>query len=81
MSGQTTKADVLDAIGEVIEALTLYSDREDREVELVVRAEGTASLMGAEGTTAAGESEKCFEEIATFETFAELWAALTGEQA
>ena len=77
---QTTKAEVLDAIGEVIEALTAYSDREDREVELLVRADGTACLMGADPMTAAGESASGFEEIASFDSFADLWSALTGEE-
>jgi hypothetical protein len=73
------RADVLDAIGEVIEALTLYSDRQDREVELIIRADGTAGLMGAEAFTVAGEPATGFDEIASFDSFAELWAELTGD--
>lgn len=76
MNRDVMKADILDAIGEVIEALTAYSDREDREVELIVRADGTACLMGAEAATVAGEPATGFEEIASFDTFADLWAHL-----
>jgi hypothetical protein len=76
VSEETMKADVLDAIGEVIEALTAYSDRQDREVELLIRADGTACLMGAEAATLAGETATGFEEIATFDSFMDLWAHL-----
>ena len=71
------KSDVLNSINEVIMALTAYSEREDREVELIVRADGTACLMGAEAGTVAGEPAAGFEEIASFDAFADLWAHLT----
>lgn len=74
------KADVRDAIGEVIDALTAYSDRESREVELIVRADGTACLMGAEAATVPGEAATGFEEIESFDSFADLWSALTASE-
>ena len=80
MNRDVMKSDILDAFGEVIEALTSYSDREDREVELIVRADGTACLMGADPMTAAGESASSFEEIASFDIFADLWAHLTAAE-
>jgi hypothetical protein len=78
MSG-ITKADVVDSFSEVIDALTALADREDREMELIVRTDGTACLMGAELMTPAGESATGFEEVARFESFDELWAYLHAE--
>ena len=70
------KADVIDSINEVIDALAKFSDRIDREVELVVRTDGTAALMGAEAGTVAGEPADGFEEIESFDSIPELWTFL-----
>jgi hypothetical protein len=76
------KTGILDAFEEVIWALALYQDREEREIELIVRSDGTACLMGASdaGVWASGESGTGFEEIASFESFDELWEALTATE-
>ncbi len=76
MAGDISRFDVIDAFSEVVDAMTSFADRIDREVELVVRPDGTASLMGAEEGTAAGEPATGFEEIEAFDSFADLWAFL-----
>jgi hypothetical protein len=76
MKGEKTKKEVLGAIDQVINALTAFSDRIDREVELLVRADGTACLMGAEAATIAGESATGFEELKSFDSFDALWRYL-----
>jgi hypothetical protein len=76
MAGQISKADVIDCINEVIDALAKFSDRIDREVELVVRPDGTATLMGAEAGTVAGEPASGFKEIESFDSLPEMWAFL-----
>ena len=71
-----TKTDVIDAMGELTDALTAFADREDREVELIVRTDGTAALMGAEPATVAGDPAMGFEQIAEFDSIDELWLYL-----
>ena len=71
-----TKADVIDAMGELTDALVAFSDRIDREVELILRADGTASLMGAEEGTAAGETATGFVQLEEFDSIGELWTFL-----
>ncbi len=76
MKGDINKADVIDLFGELTDALTLYADRLDREVELIVRPDGTAVLMAASPTCVAGADVDCFEELAVFDNFVDLWSEL-----
>lgn len=76
MAGDISKADVIDAFGEIVDAMTAYADRIDREVELIVRTDGTASLMGAMAGCVAGEPADGFEEIEAFDSIEDLWAFL-----
>jgi DNA-binding XRE family transcriptional regulator len=66
-----TWADVLEVIDELIEALTGYQNRTERDVELILRPDGTATLMVGmefEPRPATG-----FEVIAEFDSIADLW--------
>ena len=82
LKGDITKADVIDMFAELTDVLTAYADRIDREIELIVRPDGTAALMGGGRTCLAGEPADYFEEIASFDNFVDLWSHLTaGEDA
>lgn len=67
-----TKADVIGAIDELIEGLSAFADRADREVELILRTDGTALLMGSEAFTLRNEPATGFEEIEQFASISEL---------
>jgi hypothetical protein len=71
-----TKADVIDSYVEIVDALTAFADREDREIELIVRTDGTAVLMGSAGATVAGEPATAFDPIKEFDCFEDLWMYL-----
>lgn len=71
-----TKDEVLDGIGGLVDALTAYADRIDKEVELIVRTDGTASLMVEDGTQPAGEAASGFGEVEAFDSFSDLWVFL-----
>ena len=71
-----TKADVIEAIDEVIDALAKYEQRAGRQVELNVGSDGMATLMVAEEMTPAGEPATGFEELAHFVSFEDLWTFL-----
>ena len=77
IKGDITKADVIDLFTELADELTAYADRIDREIELIVRPDGTALLMGASPTCVAGADVDCFEQIAEFDNFVDLWSELT----
>ncbi len=65
-----TKADVIEAVDELVDALARFSARAGREIELIVRADGTASLMGGD------EPATSFEEVARFDSVSDLWTYL-----
>lgn len=65
-----TRADLVGAVDEVVTALAQFSERDGREVELVLQANGTVELMAAD---AQGGS---FERIASFDAFEHLWMFL-----
>ena len=54
IKGDITKADVIDLFTELADELTAYADRIDREIELIVRPDGTALLMGGESDVRGG---------------------------
>jgi hypothetical protein len=76
--GSISKTDVLDALTELIDALTVYSDGTGREVELILRADGTATLMVASETFQGGPADS-FEELSNCESMDELWTLLQAE--
>jgi len=76
MNGDITKADVLDSIGEVVDAMTAFADRTDQEIELIERTDGTATRMGGEEPLEAGGMATSFDEIRSFDSIADLWEYL-----
>jgi hypothetical protein len=71
-----TKIELLDVINEVIEAVAAFADRLDREVEVVLRTDGTLALMVAEESTIAGAPATGFEELQSFDSFDDFWRYL-----
>jgi hypothetical protein len=69
-----TKADIIDAIDEVIQALADYEGRTGRQVELIIEADCAASLRASE-TGPDGELAG-FAEVARFQCFEDLWTYL-----
>jgi hypothetical protein len=68
-----TKAAIIDGIYELTQVLAAFADTNDCEVELIVRDEGTLSLMKSE------DGGGSFEELARFDTVDELYEYVAGE--
>jgi len=66
------RKDVIDGVDELVALLGLFQERLLREVELVVRPDGSCTLMQAMDREPAGESASGFEELARFDSIQQL---------
>jgi hypothetical protein len=68
-------AEIVAAIDELVGALAKFSERVGRDVELIVDAGGTLTVMVVEEFTG-GVEPGAFEQAGVFESVGSLWAYL-----